>query len=104
MRDVQRDLTSIFVCEKWLDVAEDDNSIIRTVPLARKEDLVEFSYVFCNTIRRDIYDGHIWLSVFTKQAQSTYTTVQRLSTCLSLLLMFMLCNAMFYNVDSKFTF
>lgn len=100
VRDVQRDVTSIFVCEKWLDVAEDDNSIIRTVPLARKEDLVEFSYVFCNTIRRDIYDGHIWLSVFTKQAQSTYTTVQRLSTCLSLLLMFMLCNAMFYNVDN----
>ena len=46
---------------------------------------------------RNIYDGHIWLSVYTRPLQSSFTTVQRLCACFTLLLTSMLANAMFYR-------
>ena len=58
---------------------------------------MNFDYVFYQTCRRKLYDGHIWLSVFTRPVQSTYTRVQRLTTCLTILMMTMLSNAMFYT-------
>ena len=86
-----------FICNDWLDVAESDGHIRRRIRKAKKEDLMEFDYVFYQTARRNLYDGHIWLSIFTRPAQSTFTCVQRLTTVLSLLMMTLLANAMFYT-------
>lgn len=88
-----------YVCNKWLDVAEDDGLIHRRLEKADKEDLTEFSFAFAQMARKNLYDGHIWFSVFTRPAASTFSTVQRLSTCFSLLLTTMLANAMFYTGD-----
>ena len=46
-------------------------------------------------------DSHLWFSVASRQAQSNFTSVQRLSCCLALLMTYMLANIMFYGVDSE---
>ena len=42
---------------------------------------------------------HIWFSVVNHEPTSNFTTVQRLSCCLCLLMTIMLTNIMFYGVD-----
>lgn len=50
-------------------------------------------------MRKNLTDGHLWFSVVTRPARSTFTRVQRLTCCLSILLCTMLANIMFYNSD-----
>ena len=49
---------------------------------------------------QDLRDGHLWLSIFSKPAKSTFTRVQRLTCALSLLLTTMLTNIMFYGIPT----
>ena len=48
----------------------------------------------------DLRDGHLWLSIFSKPARSSFTRVQRLTCALCLLLMTMLTNIMFYGIPT----
>ena len=49
---------------------------------------------------QDLRDGHLWVSIFSKPAKSTFTRVQRLTCALSLLLTTMLTNIMFYGIPT----
>ncbi|XP_065066412.1 uncharacterized protein LOC135692255 [Rhopilema esculentum] len=97
IRDVQTDKKFIFVCNRWLAVEEDDGEIKRKIEIATKNDLVQFDFLFAQTARKNLYDGHIWFSVFTRPPRSHFTRCQRLGCCLTLLLTSMLANAMFYK-------
>ena len=47
-------------------------------------------------------DGHLWFSVYTRPPNSSFTRVQRLTCCISLLFSSMVANAMFYELaDAK---
>ena len=50
---------------------------------------------------RGIRESHLWVSIASRTAQSNFTSVQRLSCCLALLMTYMLANIMFYGVDSE---
>ena len=52
---------------------------------------------FCSGFR----EFHLWFSVASRQTLSNFTSVQRLSCCLALLMTYMLANIMFYGVDSE---
>ena len=92
----------IFASNQWFDVAEEDGLISRKVEKSAKSDLVDFNFMFAKTLRKNLYDGHIWFSIFTRPASSTFTTCQRLAVVLSLLLSTMLANAMFYTGGKSF--
>ncbi|KAH3715202.1 hypothetical protein DPMN_057908 [Dreissena polymorpha] len=49
---------------------------------------------------KDLRDGHLWFSIFSKPPQSQFTRVQRLTCTLSLLLTTMLTNLMFYGIPT----
>jgi len=97
IRDTRTDKKFIFVCNRWLAVEEDDGKIKRKLEVATKDDLVQFDFLFAQTARKNLYDGHIWFSVFTRPPRSHFTRCQRLGCCLTLLLTSMLANAMFYK-------
>lgn len=50
-----------------------------------------------NNIKRKLFDDHLWLSIGYRKTRSTFTRVQRLSCCLSILYLTMVANAMFYG-------
>lgn len=97
VRDMETMKRYTFFNNQWLDVGEEDGLISRKVEKSAKSDLKDFNFVFQQTARQNLYDGHIWLSIFTRPATSTFTRCQRVSTCFSLLLTTMLANAMFYT-------
>lgn len=49
---------------------------------------------------KDFSDGHLWYSVISRPPSSTFTRVQRVSCCFSLLLCTMLTSLMFYGIPS----
>ena len=100
IRDLQTDSKWWFVCDRWLAVEEGDGSVDRRIQLATKKELTKFNILFVNATRKNLLDGHLWLSVFTRPPKSTFTRVQRLSCCLSLMLSTMVANLMFYQVGA----
>ena len=97
VRDLQTDKVVWFVCDRWLAVEEDDGQINRTLLPASKEELVKFNFIFSTEVRKNLSDGHLWYSVLYRPFESSFTRVQRLSCCLSILTCSMLANAMFYK-------
>lgn len=101
VHDVQSDVKTWFICDRWLAVEEDDGSVERVLTPASKEELTSFNLLFSTEARKNLTDGHLWFSVITRPAKSNFTRVQRLSCCLSILLCTMLANAMFYQVGTE---
>lgn len=86
-----------FILDRWLAADEDDGILDRIVPLAGKDELTGFSHVFFTKAKKDLYDGHIWFSVFAKPHKSNFTRVQRLTCCLALLFACMTANIFLYR-------
>ena len=101
MKDLQTGQCFDFLCNDWLDVSEGDGSVMKSVSVATPDDLNDFDFLFEKFLHQEFYDGHIWLSVFKRPIFSSFSTVQRLCTCFTLLTMTMLANVMFYR-GSKF--
>lgn len=101
VHDVQSDVKTWFICDRWLAVEEDDGCVERSLIPASKEELTSFNLLFSTEARKNLTDGHLWFSVVTRPAKSNFTRVQRLSCCLSILLCTMLANAMFYQVGDE---
>lgn len=71
--------------------------IDRLVAVAGEEQLRELSHVFTHSVDKSMADDHLWFSVFLRPPRSRFTRVQRLSSCMALLYLSMLVNAMFYQ-------
>ncbi|XP_050394949.1 polycystic kidney disease protein 1-like 2 [Patella vulgata] len=97
VRDIQKNSSYVFLCDRWLSLTKDDGQAERFLPVATKQDLETFSHLFFFKTRQDITDGHIWFSVISRPTRSPFTRVQRLSCCLSLLFTTMIANAMWYR-------
>lgn len=68
----------------------------RAMPLL----LVFSSNLFFMKTSKDFSDGHLWYSVISRPPSSTFTCVQRVSCCFSLLLCTMLTSIMFYGIPA----
>ena len=62
---------------------------------------MDFSREVVTRWRKGLTETHIWVSVIAKPKRSRFTRVQRASCCLSVLLIAMLANAMFYELNGK---
>lgn len=101
VHDVQTEVKTWFICDRWLAVEEDDGLVERTLMPASKDELTSFNLLFSTEARKNLTDNHLWFSVVARPAKSNFTRVQRLSCCLSVLLSTMLANAMFYQVGAE---
>ena len=98
IRDRQTEERWVFPLNRWLALEKDDGQIEVTVGNTA---VASFSSQVRSHFGRKIADSHLWISVFGKACSSTFTSVQRASCCLSLLLTAMIANAMFYNLGGK---
>ena len=103
IQDIQTDQRWWFVCDDWLAVDESDGKIEKTLYPATKKELTKFNVLFTSEVRKNLTDGHIWFSVVARPARSTFSRVQRLTCCLSILMCTMVANAMFYRVGESET-
>ncbi|KAK5620417.1 hypothetical protein CRENBAI_024454 [Crenichthys baileyi] len=89
-----------FLCNSWLAVDMAEFCLDKVFPVATESDLKRFSNLFFMKTAKDFQDGHIWFSVISRPPCSTFTRVQRVSCCLSLLLCTMLTGIMFWGIPT----
>ncbi|XP_034536196.1 polycystic kidney disease protein 1-like 2 [Notolabrus celidotus] len=89
-----------FLCSSWLAVDVGDCTLDKVFPVATEMDLKRFSNLFFMKTAKDFRDGHIWFSVISRPPCSTFTRVQRVSCCFSLLLCTMLTSIMFWGIPT----
>uniref|UniRef100_A0A803YE13 Polycystin family receptor for egg jelly n=1 Tax=Meleagris gallopavo TaxID=9103 RepID=A0A803YE13_MELGA len=93
--------TWFFMCRKWLALDKGDGLLERTfsvtnpkAPLSRKD-------YFLIDLASGLKEGHLWLSVFAQVLPGTYSRLQRLSSCLTILLLNLFVNIMFFNANKN---
>uniref|UniRef100_A0AAZ3QXC4 Polycystic kidney disease 1 like 2a n=1 Tax=Oncorhynchus tshawytscha TaxID=74940 RepID=A0AAZ3QXC4_ONCTS len=89
-----------FLCNSWLAIDMGECILDKVFPVASDIDLKKFSNLFFMKTAKDFRDGHIWFSVISRPPTSTFTCVQRVSCCFSLLLCTMLTSIMFWGIPT----
>uniref|UniRef100_A0A8C7X7D8 Polycystic kidney disease 1 like 2a n=1 Tax=Oryzias sinensis TaxID=183150 RepID=A0A8C7X7D8_9TELE len=89
-----------FLCNSWLAVDVAECTLDKVFPVATETDMKRFSNLFFMKTAKDFRDGHIWFSVISRPPCSTFTRVQRVSCCFSLLLCTMLTSIMFWGIPT----
>ncbi|XP_071948700.1 polycystin-1-like protein 2 [Antedon mediterranea] len=87
-----------FLCKSWLAVDIGDCVIDQTFLAATKDELNLFHNQFLIKSMKEFRDGHLWFSVITRPASSSFTRLQRIACCFSVLFTSMLTSIMFYGV------
>lgn len=101
IRDTQTEEQYIFACDRWFALEKEDGSVSRVLQVSDTKELTSFGVLFRTKTSKDIFDGHLWISVVGKPSKSKFTRVQRLTCCMSLLFSTMITNAMFYNLGNQ---
>ena len=101
VEDLQSSKRSLFICEQWLAVELEDCLIDRVIPTANHDDQRVFTHLFTTKAAKDLSDQHLWLSVVLKRAHDTFTRVQRLTCCMSILFTTMVASAMFFQLGNN---
>ncbi|XP_065818468.1 polycystin-1-like protein 2 [Labrus bergylta] len=100
VQDLQTEQRWHFLCNSWLAIDMGDCFLDKVFPVASEIELKRFSNLFFMKTTKDFSDGHLWYSVISRPPSSTFTCVQRVSCCFSLLLCTMLTSLMFYGIPT----
>ena len=95
--DLQTKQWYLFKCDKWLARDEDDGRTERILRMTSEQDVSSDSELLTNNMTKALWNDHLWLSIGYRKSRSTFTRAQRLSSCLALLFLTMVANAMFYG-------
>ncbi|XP_071754722.2 polycystin-1-like protein 2 [Centroberyx gerrardi] len=100
VQDLQTEQKWHFLCNSWLAIDVGDCALDKVFPVAAEVDLKKFRNLFFMKTTKDFSDGHLWFSVISRPPSSTFTCVQRVSCCFSLLLCTMLTSIMFWGIPT----
>ena len=89
-----------FHCGKWFSLTKGDGKLYKNVPALEDEHLKSFQTLIKDHTKLNLFEGHTWVSVFSRPNRSRFTRVQRLSTCLSVLFLAMVTSAMWYGTST----
>ncbi|XP_060086124.1 polycystin-1-like protein 1 [Ylistrum balloti] len=95
VKDLNNGNIYYFLSEKWLAVEEEDGKVERE--FMALEGSLGVRKVFWAKGTQYMADYHLWTSLFTHPSPSQFTRTQRLTCCLTLLMMYMCLNAMWYK-------
>ncbi|XP_078675170.1 polycystin-1-like protein 2 [Branchiostoma floridae x Branchiostoma belcheri] len=97
-RAAVQDLTTgklfYFFCDEWLAADRGDGQVVKTFPVASEEDLRSFGFLFPASVRHNLSEEHLVLSVAFRPEGSTFTRIERLGCCLSFFATSMVSSAM----------
>ncbi|XP_076018063.1 polycystin-1-like protein 2 [Genypterus blacodes] len=100
VQDLQTKQKWHFLCNSWLAVGVWDCCLDNFFPVASETDMKKFRNLFFMKTTKDFSDGHLWFSVISRPARSSFSRLQRVSCCFSLLLCTMLTSVMFYGIPT----
>ncbi len=98
VHDLQTKERFYFLCERWFAVEKGDGKIDRLLTVATDSQKANLQYLAQKQIKNNIADNHLWLSIFTRPAASSFTRLDRVTCVFVLLFMSMLMNILYYGV------
>ncbi|XP_052761742.1 polycystin-1-like isoform X2 [Mya arenaria] len=98
VNDLQTDQKYYFFANQWLSLEMENGIISKEVKVAGAKEMNRFGHRMSTAMFNALADKHLWLSLLNRPAQSRFTRVQRLTTCFTLLFMFIGVNAMWYGL------
>jgi len=98
--DLQTKQKHYFLCEKWLAVEKQDGLIERLLPLSTEVQKTQLIRLVKKEAKEKFKDSHLWLSIFFKAKQSTFSRLDRTLCAFCLLYMSMVMNLAYYTVSS----
>lgn len=87
---------ALFVCRDWLSTNKSDGRISRHLPVFMS-DGVDGGQMFDVVSWHQLFDEHLWLSIFKRLTYSRFTRVQRFLCAVALLFLAMVTDAMFFK-------
>ena len=103
VHDLQTRQKSFFICEDWLAVEKSDGKLERELFVACEPQKTELNYFLQKEAKHNINDSHVWLSIFNRPVQSSYTRLDRVTCCFVLLYLTMLLNIIYYASSNHFS-
>ncbi|CAN0348497.1 unnamed protein product [Lampetra fluviatilis] len=97
--DIQTNEQFYFVCNNWLAVDQGDGRVCRDITMSDHQTVFDSNRLFSSTVKSNYAEGHLWSSIFFRPSKNNFSRVERLSSCVSLLFLMMLVNAMWFETD-----
>jgi polycystin 1L2 len=97
VHDLQTREKFYFICQNWLAVEKSDGKIERELFLACEPQKTELKYFLQKEAKHNLNDSHIWLSIFNKPVQSSFTRLDRVTCCFVLLYISSFLNIMYFR-------
>ena len=97
VHDLQTRQKFYFICDDWLAVEKSDGKIERELFVACEPQKTELKYLLKKNAQHNIKDSHVWLSIFNRPMQSSFTRLDRVTCCFVLLYLTMLLNIIYYT-------
>jgi polycystin 1L2 len=101
VHDLQTREKSYFICENWLAIEKSDGKLFRELFVALDPQKSELKFLLKKEAKNNTNDMHIWLSMFKKPVQSSFTRLDRCTCCFVLLYLSSLLNILYYNNSSN---
>ncbi|XP_013395471.1 polycystin-1-like [Lingula anatina] len=98
VRDLQTNQKYQFILDCWLSLEAEEPTIEKEVLVANAEELNNFSTIFGSEASKGWSQRHLWLSTFERPTGTSFTRVQRVTSCVTFLYTFMCVNAMWYGL------
>ena len=99
VKDVSTDVKWYFVANRWLAVEKLDGAVELNLKAASNSELTRFKSLFGWRAVTNFADKHLCLSLFAKPPQNEFSRRQRLTCLLSVTMVALVTNAMFYQDD-----
>ncbi len=100
VHDLQTRQKFYFICDDWLGVEKSDCKIERELFVACEPQKTELKYLLKKNAQHNIKDLHVWLSIFNRPMQSSFTRLDRVTCCFVLLYLTMLLNIIYYTASN----
>ncbi|XP_067672234.1 polycystin-1-like [Haliotis asinina] len=90
--------TYYFVANSWLSVEMEPGLLKKEIPAANELAIQTFSNTFKMAASHGFADKHLWMSLMDRHDHSRFTRVQRASCGVTVILFFMMVNAIWYGI------
>ncbi|XP_066489047.1 polycystin family receptor for egg jelly-like [Tiliqua scincoides] len=84
----------LFMCRKWLALGQGDGQIERTFTATDPAAPLRRIDYFLITVANDLFKNHLWLSLFAREKDNSFSTFQRVSCCFTILLSLLMINTL----------
>ena len=101
VKDLQTNEKCYFICEKWLAVEKGDGKLERGLFVACEPQRIELKYLIRRQTREGLRDSHLWLSIFNRPVNSSFTRLDRVQCAFVFIYLSMALNILYYQQNSS---